>query len=217
MSDMVGGMSTDDPYCKLKVGKKTQRTTTKMNTLSPKWGETFEFEAESTDELIVTVRDNIAIGTPLYKGYCFGEIIIPLLKLNKGEEYEEWLPLNKRRGNNFESSGSVLLNLILTPNLEAKEIAESESEKGELQIEKIKLASEKQTELNREGSHHSLPIPPRRNSASSSVTHSPPTEFRRNSMAVDDTSMTVLDPHPHLRFPSEGDLLQKQLILFLKL
>eukprot|EP01119_Soliformovum_irregulare_P019130 TRINITY_DN6001_c0_g1_i5.p1 TRINITY_DN6001_c0_g1~~TRINITY_DN6001_c0_g1_i5.p1 ORF type:complete len:737 (-),score=210.23 TRINITY_DN6001_c0_g1_i5:208-2418(-) len=105
MSDVVGGM-TDDPLCKISIGKKSFKTTVKPNTLNPIWNETFIMDVDPSEDLILTIRDNITIGTPLYKGYVFGEVVIPLSKLSKGEEYEEWIPLSKRKSSAFSSSTS---------------------------------------------------------------------------------------------------------------
>lgn len=65
------------------------------------------------DEVVVVIRDNLTLGTPLYKGHFFGEVRIPISKLDKGEEYEDWVSLNKRRGSTGEVSGSILLRLCL--------------------------------------------------------------------------------------------------------
>lgn len=66
------------------------------------------------DSVVVVIRDNLTLGTPLYKGHFFGEVRIPLSKLKKGEEYEDWLSLTKRKGVHSDAiSGSVMLRLML--------------------------------------------------------------------------------------------------------
>lgn len=59
------------------------------------------------------MRDFVSIG--FYKGHFFGEIDLPLFKLQKGIEYEEWISLNKRKGLNQDVTGSVLLKLHMYP------------------------------------------------------------------------------------------------------
>lgn len=34
-------LNADDPYCKIRVGKQSQKTSVKDHTLSPKWNERF--------------------------------------------------------------------------------------------------------------------------------------------------------------------------------
>lgn len=42
ISEIANSINTADPYCKLKLGdQRTQKTTVQMNTLAPRWNETF--------------------------------------------------------------------------------------------------------------------------------------------------------------------------------
>ena len=42
INEIANTINTADPYCKLKLGdQRTQKTTVQMNTLAPRWNETF--------------------------------------------------------------------------------------------------------------------------------------------------------------------------------
>jgi hypothetical protein len=93
---------TDDPFCKIRVGKKNVKTSFKQSTLNPVWNETFTFDnVELTDELKVAVVDHVTFG----QGYVYGESIIPLSSITKNGTSDQWVQLFS---NNVNKKASIL-------------------------------------------------------------------------------------------------------------
>ena len=65
-----------DPFVTMEIGKTTRKTTTKMQTLTPRWKETFYFDVPNqTDTMAVKAFDYDMIGD----NELIGEIEIPLI------------------------------------------------------------------------------------------------------------------------------------------
>jgi hypothetical protein len=99
------------------------------------------------------VRDNVAIG--LYQGHFFGEVCIPIYKLQKGVEYEEWFPLTKRKSITHEVSGSLLLKLCLQSDTtrdsttsEEGSVADEKKYSSDSETERSKIVEPEKVELN---------------------------------------------------------------------
>eukprot|EP01114_Cavostelium_apophysatum_P010311 TRINITY_DN2388_c0_g1_i1.p1 TRINITY_DN2388_c0_g1~~TRINITY_DN2388_c0_g1_i1.p1 ORF type:complete len:712 (+),score=215.02 TRINITY_DN2388_c0_g1_i1:200-2335(+) len=105
LHDVANIINTDDPFCKVTIGKVIQKTSTKSG-LHPRWNETFLFEnVDTNDDLKLVIRDNILSG--MYKGHFFGEAAVSLKNLKKNTEYEEWIQL-KKRSSGRDVTGSLL-------------------------------------------------------------------------------------------------------------
>lgn len=60
---------TNDPLCYVSSSTKKFKTKHKVNTLNPKWNESFIFERVNINDVItLIVRDKVTVG----KGHCFG-------------------------------------------------------------------------------------------------------------------------------------------------
>jgi Ca2+-dependent lipid-binding protein len=105
---------TSDPFAVAHVGGvKPIKTKVIKKTLCPKWNETLKMTLPAgTDEpLKVQVYDHDQFGSNDF----LGEIVIPLLELEIGEVIDKWYDLEPREGRDEVVSGSIHLQVTMTP------------------------------------------------------------------------------------------------------
>jgi len=105
---------TSDPFAVAHVGGvKPIKTKVIKKTLCPKWNETLKMTLPAgTDEpLKIQVYDHDQFGSNDF----LGEIMIPLLELEMGEVIDKWYDLEPREGRDEVVSGSIHLQVTMTP------------------------------------------------------------------------------------------------------
>lgn len=105
---------TSDPFTVAHVGGvKPIKTKVIKKTLCPKWNETLHMTLPAGNEepLKVQVYDHDQFGTNDF----LGEIVMPLYILEMGEVIDKWYDLEPREGRDEVVSGSIHLQVTMTP------------------------------------------------------------------------------------------------------
>lgn len=107
---IVKDLTTSDPYCVLKLGTQTCKTTTKYKTLNPVYNENFSFSWDGLESLLVEVYDK----DELTKDDHMGQVEVDLQPLLKAEGLvlSQWITIRHRKKD--RDQGEMKLEITFT-------------------------------------------------------------------------------------------------------
>lgn len=107
---IVKDLTTSDPYCVLKLGTQTCKTTTKYKTLQPVYNEYFSFSWNGLEALVVEVFDKDELTKDDHMGLAEVDLQ-PLLK-TEGLLMSDWLTIRHRKKD--REQGEMKLEITFT-------------------------------------------------------------------------------------------------------
>lgn len=107
---VIKDLLTSDPYCVLKVGSQTNKTTIKYSCLDPKYDEQFSFSWDGIDHLVIEVFDKDDLTKDDHMGIVEVDLA-PLLR-KEGLVLENWFPVRHRKKD--KQQGEMRLDVTFT-------------------------------------------------------------------------------------------------------
>lgn len=107
---VIKDLITSDPYCVLKLGSQTRKTSTKYSCLDPVYNEQFSFSWDGLDRLIVEVFDKDDLSKDDHMGLA--EVSLEPLLHQVGLELHEWFPIRHRKKD--KQQGEMKLKITFT-------------------------------------------------------------------------------------------------------
>lgn len=107
---IIKDLHTSDPYCILKVGLQSHKTTTKYKCLDPKYDEHFNFSWNGLDRLVVEVFDKDELTKDDHMGLM--ELNLDPLLHKEGMVLKDWFPIRHRKKD--RQQGEMRLEITFT-------------------------------------------------------------------------------------------------------
>ena len=107
---VIKDLLTSDPYCVLRVGSQSHKTSTKYKCLDPKYNEHFNFSWDGMDQLIVEVFDKDELTKDDHMGIV--EINMDPLLRKEGTVMLDWFPVRHRKKD--KQQGEMKLEITFT-------------------------------------------------------------------------------------------------------
>jgi len=107
---IVKDLTTSDPYCVLKLGSQTCKSSTKYRTLNPVYNEQFSFSWDGVEALVVEVYDKDELTKDDHMGLAEVDLH-PLLK-KEGHAMTDWVTIRHRKKD--REQGEIKLEITFT-------------------------------------------------------------------------------------------------------
>lgn len=109
---VIKDLVSSDPYCVMKVGLQTRKSTVKYSSLNPVYNEKFSFSWDGIEPLVIDLFDKDDLSKDDDMGTATVDLS-PLIKL-KGAELKQWYPIFNRKHPD-KNQGEIFLHITYIP------------------------------------------------------------------------------------------------------